>query len=82
MIKEARKMQFLTREELAERWRTSLRTVDRRRQDGLVPWMDLTAGKGRRPHVRFRLVDVEELESRMRMDVRKDVSDGQAWKTN
>ena len=58
---------LFTRQQLADRWETSKRTVDRRRQDGLLPWMDLTAGRGKRPIVRFRLDDVEAAESRMEM---------------
>ena len=55
---------MLTRYGLAKRWQTSTRTVDRRRMSGLLPWIDLAAGSGRRPLVRFRLADVEAYEER------------------
>lgn len=55
---------MLTRHELAERWKTTTRTVDRRRQDGLLPWLDLAAGTGKKPQVRFRLEDVQNFERR------------------
>lgn len=58
-------MELLTRPALAERWQTSIRTVDRRRQIGLIPWVDLSGGKGTRPVVRFRLVDVENFEKKV-----------------
>ncbi len=53
---------MLTRYGLARRWHTSTRTVDRRRMTGLLPWIDLAAGSGRRPQVRFRLADIEAYE--------------------
>lgn len=58
-------MELLTRSALAERWQTSTRTVDRRRQDCLIPWVDISGGKGARPLVRFRLTDVEDFERRL-----------------
>jgi hypothetical protein len=59
------KVELLTRAQLAQRWHTSARTVDRRRKLGLLPWIDLTGGRGKRPLVRFRLADIEEFEGRM-----------------
>ncbi|MEJ5328752.1 MAG: hypothetical protein WHT07_01190 [Desulfobaccales bacterium] len=56
-------MELLTRKDLAKRWRTTVRTIDRRRIEGLLPWIDLTAGKGRKPQVRFRIEDVEAYEA-------------------
>ncbi|MGO9572593.1 MAG: hypothetical protein ACLP5H_34185 [Desulfomonilaceae bacterium] len=58
--------QHLTREDLAKRWNASTRTIDRLRQHGLLPWVDLGAGKGIRPIVRFTLADVENYERSMR----------------
>jgi hypothetical protein len=58
-------MQFLTRSDLAERWKTSARTIDRKRKDGLLPWVDIAGGSGSRPLVRFRLPEIEEYEERM-----------------
>jgi len=58
----------LTREGLARRWNASTRTVDRLRQRGLIPWVDLSAGRGARPLVRFTLTDVEAYERAVRQD--------------
>lgn len=58
---------MLTRRELAKRWKTTPRTIDRRRALGLLPWVDLARGMGNRPQVRFRLDDVEEYECRARL---------------
>lgn len=58
-------MKFITRSGLAKRWGTSERTVDRRRKLGLIPWIDIAGGHGKRPLVRFRLQDIEEYEGRM-----------------
>jgi hypothetical protein len=52
----------LSRESLAIRWNTSTRTIDRLRKTGRLRWIDLAAGRGARPIVRFRLVDVEIFE--------------------
>lgn len=59
---------MLTRHDLAKRWQTTPRTIDRRRALGLLPWVDLARGKGKRPQIRFRLKDVEEYERRAMMD--------------
>lgn len=53
---------MLTRRDLAKRWNTTQRTIDRRRALGLLPWMDLARGAGKRPQIRFRLEDIEEYE--------------------
>jgi hypothetical protein len=53
---------LITRKDLARRWHTSTRTIDRQRERGLIPWIDLSQGKGLRPCVRFRLADIEALE--------------------
>lgn len=58
---------MLTRKELAARWRTTPRTIDRRRALGLLPYIDLARGVGKRPQVRFRLKDIEEYERRARL---------------
>lgn len=58
-------MELITRMDLAKRWQISMRTIDRKRRLGLVPWVDLAQGQGARPCVRFRLADIETLESRM-----------------
>ena len=58
---------MLTRNELAKRWSTTPRTIDRRRTMGLLPWVDLARGKGKRPQVRFRLEDIEEYERKAMM---------------
>jgi hypothetical protein len=59
---------LLTREAVAARWSVSLRTLDRLRQDGLIPWVDLRSGRGAKPIVRFCLEDIEDYEQRGRMD--------------
>jgi hypothetical protein len=59
---------LLTREAVAARWSVSLRTLDRLRQDGLIPWVDLRRGRGAKPIVRFCLEDIEDYEQRGRMD--------------
>jgi hypothetical protein len=61
---------LLTREALAARWSVSLRTVDRLRQNGHLPWVDINGGRGRKPLVRFCLADVESYEKTARMDCR------------
>jgi hypothetical protein len=58
---------MITRFDLAKRWKCSTRKVDRMREQGLLAWVDLTQGRGARPCVRFRLADIEALESRMVM---------------
>jgi len=60
---------FLTREAVATRWSVSTRTVDRRRQDGILPWVDLNRGRGRKPIVRFSLKDIEDYEGKGRLDI-------------
>jgi len=52
----------LSREALANRWSTSTRTIDRLRQAGKIPWVDIAAGRGARPIVRFKIQDVEAFE--------------------
>ena len=58
---------MLTRKKLAKRWDTTERTVDRRRALGLLAWVDLARGTGKRPQIRFRLEDVEEYERQARL---------------
>jgi hypothetical protein len=58
---------MLTRRDLAKRWKTTPRTIDRRRALGLLPWVDLARGTGKRPQIRFRLEDVEEYEHQARL---------------
>jgi len=66
---------MLTRHELAKRWGTTPRTVDRRRALGLLPWVDLARGVGKRPQVRFLIQDVEEYERQARLYPRTKVSE-------
>ncbi len=58
--------QHLTRADLARRWNCSTRSIDRLRQHGLIPWIDLTAGRGLRRLVRFKIEDVAAYEKSMR----------------
>jgi hypothetical protein len=60
--------QHFSRQTLARRWNTSTRTIDRLRQRGVLPWVDLSAGHGGRPIVRFRLQDIESYEAKMRQN--------------
>jgi hypothetical protein len=57
---------LISRQKLAARWGCSVRTVDRLRVNGLIPWLDLVAGRGNKPLVRFRLQDVLDYEERFR----------------
>ena len=64
-------MGLFTKAQLATRWNVSQRTIDRRRNQGLIPWIDLTAGIGMRPQVRFKIEDIEEYELRVRQNNEK-----------
>jgi hypothetical protein len=57
-----------SRQALAQRWNTSTRTIDRLRQAGKLPWIDIAGGRGARPIVRFTLTDVEQYERAMRQN--------------
>lgn len=59
---------MLSREELAARWNCSLRKIDRLRKYGELPWIDLTAKKGKRPSVRFSLDQIIQFEARCSMN--------------
>jgi hypothetical protein len=54
---------MLTRNELANRWKVTPRTVDRLRRLGLLPWQDLRKGTAGRPIVRFKIADIENYEA-------------------
>jgi len=58
--------QHFSREALASRWNTSTRTIDRLRQAGKLPWIDIAGGRGARPIVRFSVNDVKAYELNMR----------------
>jgi len=60
---------LLTRQDLAKRWSVSVRTIDRLRQDGILPWIDLNNGHGAKPLVRFPLKDIEDHEQKARLGV-------------
>ncbi|MFH1113714.1 MAG: hypothetical protein V1792_07305 [Pseudomonadota bacterium] len=62
---------YLSRVELAERWRMSIKTVDRLRSSGCLPWIDVSGGRGARPIVRIQLHDVIQFEERMRSERRE-----------
>jgi hypothetical protein len=57
---------LLSRQELARRWGTSMKTVDRLRNSGKLAWIDIAGGRGTRPLVRFHLRDLERFEQSMR----------------
>lgn len=61
---------LLTRQALANRWSVSVRTIDRLRQDGILPWIDLNNGHGAKPMVRFPLKDIEDHEQKARLEAR------------
>lgn len=61
--------EFFTRYMLAQRWQCSERKVDRLRKEGLLPWIDLSAGKGLKPMVRFKIEDVVNFEKENHMGV-------------
>lgn len=52
----------LSRSELADRWGVTTKTVDRLRVAGILPWVDLAAGRGAKPLVRFLLADIIDYE--------------------
>jgi hypothetical protein len=54
---------MLTRNELANRWKVTPRTIDRLRRLGLLPWQDLRKGTAARPIVRFQIEDIQEYEA-------------------
>jgi hypothetical protein len=60
---------YLTREAVAKRWCVSVRTIDRRRLDGILPWVDLNAGRSRKPIVRFLLKDIQDYEEKARLKI-------------
>ncbi|MGO9119839.1 MAG: hypothetical protein ACLQPD_19785 [Desulfomonilaceae bacterium] len=51
---------------LAKRWGVTTRTIDRLRQAGKLPWIDIAGCRGTRPIVRFTVEDVETYERAMR----------------
>lgn len=55
---------LLTKHDVMIRLKVCQRTVDRLRENGLLPWLNI--GSGRKPLVRFRLSDVEQFEARSR----------------
>jgi len=81
-------MEFLTRSQLGTRWQISQRSLDRWRQIGRLPWVDLSRGKGHRPVVRFALPDVQNFEKDARLDVKEEAGHGNyhafatPWKTS
>lgn len=65
---------LFSRHDLASRWRCSIRSIDRLRSAGLLPWLDLSGGRKARPIVRFRTSDVNSFEESTRRST-KDNSD-------
>ena len=61
--------QHFTRRKLAKRYDVSERTIDRWRAQGLIAWLDLSAGRSRRPTVRFTLEAVLEFEKNCLMNI-------------
>ena len=74
-------MQRLIFEEEHEMFRDSVRKfmqaeaaphVERWREQGLIAWLDLSGGKGKRPTVSFTLDAVLQFERNCLMDIRKE----------
>ena len=59
-------MSLLSRHQLAQRWSVSIRTIDKLRASGALPWLDMNLGGKRKPLVRFKLEDVEVCERMMK----------------
>jgi len=57
---------YLSRRDLAVRWGISVKTVDRMRESGQIPWIYFSGRRGIRPVVRFALTDVEVFEAEAR----------------
>ena len=56
--------QLFTRGQVAKRWNYSIRTIDRMRMLGVLPWIDISGGRGKRPTVRFSLNVIQEFENK------------------
>jgi hypothetical protein len=61
--------EFFTRNQLAKRWKCSVRKIDRLRTYGLIAWIDLSGGKGTRPTVRFRMETILAFETKNLMSI-------------
>lgn len=62
--------EFYSRQQLAKRWNCSTRKIDRLRNLGLLPWLDLTAGLGKKPLVRLHLEDILAFEAKYLMKIK------------
>jgi len=62
---------LISRKQLANRWSVTAKTIDRLRRRGILPWVDISSGKGSKPLVRFRLHDVVDYEFRNRLAARE-----------
>jgi len=67
--------QLMSRRQLALRWGVNAKTIDRLRQRGLLPWMDVSGGHGKKRCVRFFISDVQSYEARNRMAPREEEVD-------
>jgi len=59
--------QLISRRQLALRWGVNAKTIDRLRQRGLLPWMDLNGCHRKKSLVRFSMSDIQTYEDRNRM---------------
>ena len=66
---------FFSRIDVAKRWGCSVRKIDRLRMLGLLPWLDLTAGLGKKPLVRIRRADVVLFEEDNYMDLKNKIKE-------
>ncbi len=57
---------YISRSDLAKRWRVSVRFIDRLRERGDLPWADINLGKRAKPLVRFALTDIQAYEQAIR----------------
>lgn len=64
--------QHFTRRKMAKRFDVSERTIDRWREQGLIAWLDLSGGKGKRPTVRFTEEAILEFEQNCLMDISQE----------
>ena len=53
-------LHLLTRREVANLLKISLRTLDRWREERVGPrWIDLSGGSRRKPQIRYRMADIQ-----------------------
>jgi len=53
---------LLSRAQLALRWGCSIKTIDRLKRLGRLPWLNISGKDGKRPMIRFPLSGIQEFE--------------------